>query len=328
MEKVSIIVPIYNIENYLKKCVHSLCKQSYKNIEVLLIDDGSTDGSAHICDEFSKIDDRVKVFHEQNGGASKARNKGLDVACGDYIVFVDGDDWLDLDWINYAIFTIKKYNSDIYISNIIKNFSDGKESPYVMAEAEQRLNSFDYLAQTLSWEHPIWEVCGSLSKRKLWDGIRLNEGMIMGEGSIAFWNILKRANSLVFGGSVSYHYYTRNTSTSYNHSFKYFHDSYLARKYFYEDKYWQRDYILHSLIEKHFFQKRIDLLLGIVKICDINSQDFFEKEQKELKCELTKSITYCKTIKDLLKIFICYLPYDMVRYIFAIHKAIKAFYKP
>ena len=92
---ISIIVPVFNTEKYVKKCIESILCQSYKNIELIIIDDGSTDNSGLIIDEYSMLDSRIKVVHKQNGGQASARNIGLDLAKGDYIGFVDSDDWIE-----------------------------------------------------------------------------------------------------------------------------------------------------------------------------------------------------------------------------------------
>ena len=96
---VSIIVPVYNVEKYLKKCVDSIINQTYKKIEIILIDDGSTDNSSIICDYYSKIDSRINVVHKKNGGLSDARNRGLDIANGEYICFIDSDDYVNLSFV-------------------------------------------------------------------------------------------------------------------------------------------------------------------------------------------------------------------------------------
>ena len=94
-EKISIIVPIYNVEKYLDRCIESIVGQTYKNLEIILIDDGSPDNCPQMCDEWAKKDDRIKVVHKENGGVSLARNKGMDIATGTYIGFVDSDDYID-----------------------------------------------------------------------------------------------------------------------------------------------------------------------------------------------------------------------------------------
>ena len=107
MAEISIIVPVYNVEKYIRRCIDSLITQTFKSIEILLIDDGSKDNSGAICDEYALKDDRVKAFHKKNGGVSSARNIGLDNATGTYIMFCDSDDYVDPTWCE------KLYNSII-----------------------------------------------------------------------------------------------------------------------------------------------------------------------------------------------------------------------
>lgn len=110
---ISIIVPIFNVEGYLSKCIESLLAQTYANIEILLIDDGSTDGSGKIADKYAELDGRVKAFHQPNGGISSSRNKGLDVMTGDYVMFVDGDDFVEKDFCKTALDLAIEHQVDI-----------------------------------------------------------------------------------------------------------------------------------------------------------------------------------------------------------------------
>lgn len=112
MDKISIIVPVYNAENYIEQCLESLCGQTYENIEVLLIDDGSSDESLVKCQEWAKKDGRVKVYHQENAGASAARNKGIELATGKYLMFVDGDDWIEADTLEILYCQAEKYQAD------------------------------------------------------------------------------------------------------------------------------------------------------------------------------------------------------------------------
>lgn len=121
---ISIIVPIYNIENHLRKCVDSLLEQSYKNIEIVLVDDGSTDLSSEICDIYSKKDKRVKVIHKKNGGLSSARNVGLDNCNGNYVMFVDGDDWIDRECCQIINRILDGYNYDVILFPYIREYKN------------------------------------------------------------------------------------------------------------------------------------------------------------------------------------------------------------
>ena len=116
---VSIVVPVYNVEKYLKRCVDSIINQSYNNIEILLVDDGSTDSSGKICDDYLKKDSRIKVIHKQNGGLSDARNFGIDKSTGDYLSFIDSDDWIEKDMIMNLFNSIINEKSDISIEFMI-----------------------------------------------------------------------------------------------------------------------------------------------------------------------------------------------------------------
>ena len=114
---ISVIVTVYNIREYLPKAVDSILSSTYQNLEVLLIDDGSTDGSERICDEYAKKDNRIIVIHKANGGLSAARNDALNIATGEWIAFVDSDDWLDIDIYEKAITAGDRYDVDILLFN-------------------------------------------------------------------------------------------------------------------------------------------------------------------------------------------------------------------
>ena len=133
--KVSVIVPVYNVEPYLEKCIFSLMNQTYSNIEILLIDDGSTDKSGKICDEWCKRDNRIKVYHNKNNGVSNARNCGIRNSCGDYITFVDSDDWVDRCYIQKLIeVTVVKYYDLVICRYFTEDFVRGKIKEHRLSE--------------------------------------------------------------------------------------------------------------------------------------------------------------------------------------------------
>lgn len=123
--KVSIIVPIYNVELYLEKCVNSLINQTYNNIEIYLVDDGSTDGSGSLCDKLSKRDKRIRVIHKENGGYGSVLEYAIKNISGDYFLICDPDDWLELDAIETLIYTMVKYNTDLVVARKKLVFLDG-----------------------------------------------------------------------------------------------------------------------------------------------------------------------------------------------------------
>ena len=126
-ELISIIVPVYNVEKYLEKCVNSIVNQTYKNLEIILVDDGATDSSGKLCDKLAKIDNRIKVYHKENGGLSDARNYGVERATGDYIGFVDSDDYIDSEMYGKLYEAIKKENVDVAECNLKIIYPDREE---------------------------------------------------------------------------------------------------------------------------------------------------------------------------------------------------------
>lgn len=119
MSLVSIIIPVYNVEKYLNKCIDSVLNQTYKDLEVILVDDGSTDSSPEICDDYGQKDSRVKVIHKENGGQGEARNFGLDIAKGEYVLFVDSDDYIAKNTVELTLQRAEKYNADMVIFDYV-----------------------------------------------------------------------------------------------------------------------------------------------------------------------------------------------------------------
>lgn len=125
MERISVIVPVYNAEKYLARCVDSIRQQTYTNLEIILVDDGSPDRCPEMCDRLAEEDVRIKVIHKENAGQGLARNDGLDIATGVYVTFVDSDDWIGLDHIDNLYNAVKKYDADAALGNHIKVSADG-----------------------------------------------------------------------------------------------------------------------------------------------------------------------------------------------------------
>lgn len=144
--KFSIVVPIYNVERYLKQCVNSILEQSYKNFEIILVDDGSQDNCPYICDEYAEQDERIKVIHKTNGGLSDARNSGIGEASGDYILFIDSDDLIEKNSLNDIACTIKGNNfPDVVFLEAIKFYQDGRTEPMGDGYNHQMIDGRNYV---------------------------------------------------------------------------------------------------------------------------------------------------------------------------------------
>lgn len=193
MPKISVIVPVYNTEKYLHRCIDSILAQTFTDFELLLIDDGSKDSSGTICDEYAAKDARVRVFHKENGGVSSARNLGLDCAIGEWVTFVDSDDWVTEN----AIECFQTNHDEDVIINSYSEFYEGKTylkecCPVKISSAKQK-NAFlkDYLYTGI-----LTTVCSKIYKRSLIGGSRFNNDIIVGEDTLFFLNIILKTNNI------------------------------------------------------------------------------------------------------------------------------------
>ncbi|MEE1239491.1 MAG: glycosyltransferase [Acutalibacteraceae bacterium] len=121
---ISVIVPVYKVEQYLERCIRSIISQTYQNLEIILVDDGSPDKCGEICEAFAQNDSRIRVYHKENGGLSYARNFGAERACGEYITFIDSDDYIAPNYIEYLLTLLKKYNADISACCMTETYED------------------------------------------------------------------------------------------------------------------------------------------------------------------------------------------------------------
>ena len=127
-ELISVIIPIYNVEAYLDECIASVIAQTYSNLEIILVDDGSPDNCPQMCDEWAAKDSRIRVIHKENGGLSDARNAGIDIATGEYIAFVDSDDWIEPEMYEIMLAALKNENADICACNILSCFPERRNA--------------------------------------------------------------------------------------------------------------------------------------------------------------------------------------------------------
>lgn len=212
-ELVSIIVPVYNTEKYLAQCIESILNQTYSKFELLLINDGSTDGSGDLCDTYAKQDRRISVIHQKNAGVSMARNTGLDHACGEYIMFVDSDDYIDPELVEEAHRTIRKSDADIYICGlIVENFQAGKiVSKETYAAKEKSVYSLNELLENMNVSYPaqyIYGPCHKLYRRKAIENeaVRFDLRLSVWEDFLFNQKVLAKVRSVQISDKVYYHY--------------------------------------------------------------------------------------------------------------------------
>lgn len=206
--KVSIIVPIYNVESCLIRCLESISNQSYDNLEILLINDGSTDGSAAIAEEYMNKDNRMILFNKQNGGLSDARNYGLEKASGDYIAFVDSDDYVSSDFIETLAANLEKEQADLSIIGYRMFWDNGKEvykAPKGLYKVYSQPEAIRHLMIQDEFESMSWAI---LAKKELFKDIRFPKGKLFEDIPTTFEMFLK-SRKIVWQSDAKYHYYQR-----------------------------------------------------------------------------------------------------------------------
>lgn len=209
---VSIIVPIYNVENYLSQCIDSLLAQSYRNIEIILVDDGSNDSSGSIADEFAKKDHRIRVIHTSNNGVSSARNKGIETSTGEYICFVDADDSVLPIYVEYLLNLILTYDADISLTTTMymSSIDDKKEKDHIIV-----LSPEEATEAILYYYIPIGCYCKMFKKSLLQEySIRFIPEIFMGEGFNFNTAALQRARKVVRGQKKIYVYRMDNPTSA------------------------------------------------------------------------------------------------------------------
>lgn len=205
---VSIIVPVYQVEQYLKNCVDSILNQSYSNLEIILVDDGSPDHSGHICDEYAKKDERVKVIHKENGGLSDARNAGIEIATGEYLMFVDSDDFLSSGAIQTLVEVLEEQNADMAVGSIQCVDEQGNSLHKSWFLEDRIWNKPDYFFGVLSWM-PM--AVAKLYKREIFLCLRFPVGKLH-EDEFTAHHIAGICEKIVTSSYCCYYYLQRSGS--------------------------------------------------------------------------------------------------------------------
>jgi len=217
---ISVIVPIYQVEKYLPKCIDSILQQKYYNLEILLVDDGSPDQCAKICDEYALKDPRIKVIHKTNGGLSDARNVALDIMTGEYVTFIDSDDFVSSQYISTLWSAINKYDCDIAVTQLMLIYESNKAIPKAVNNSSRfyllnRKEALDTMFYQKMFDNT---ACGKLYKSKLFESIRYPIGRIY-EDLGTTYKLILLCEKIVYIPTATYYYLQRSDSiegTSFN----------------------------------------------------------------------------------------------------------------
>ncbi len=207
MPIVSVIVTVYNIKNYIDRCINSLLAQTYTSVEIIIVDDGSTDGSSELCDRLAEKDERIRVIHQPNGGLSNARNTGIDNATGQYIMFIDGDDVVYSDMCDLLLTGLQTYDAQIAACEVAHTF-EGNAPDYVCNDKFELLNPSEAISQMWYQTGFFPSACTKMYSRQLFSQHRFTEGLLFEDVDIMY-RLLWSSERIVCTSSRLYGYMHR-----------------------------------------------------------------------------------------------------------------------
>lgn len=311
MEKdlISVIVPVYKVEKYLEKCIESIIKQTYTNLQIILVDDGSPDNCGKICDEYAKKDSRIEVIHKINGGLSDARNVGINRANGRYIGFVDSDDYIKEDMYEKLINLIKEYDADISICNLY-DVIDGNECIRNKENGIREYSRIDILKEILLDKNIQSYAWNKLYKKELFDEIKYPIGKKYEDIGTTFY-LFEKCNKIVVTSEPEYYYLKRADSLVNNVTESTILDytEIIIQRYLYikqnikELRKYNNYYLAKTLITAHNdienleniseemqqrYKKLYELVLEIIKSNSKDIDELFSEEQKSALENLIK----------------------------------------
>lgn len=301
MELVSIIVPIYKVEEYLDRCVESLVNQTYSNLEIILVDDGSPDNCPKMCDEWAEKDARIKVVHKKNGGLSDARNAGLGNATGEYIAFVDSDDWVENTYIEYLYRALKENDSEMAACDVRIAYegdtNDAVVDSYKSAVKMTAAEAMSTLAKGRQVRATAWN---KLYKTELLDGEKFEVGKLH-EDEFFTYRIIDKCNSISYIDIPLYNYFQRQASIMSTYSIKRLDvlEAYYRRLKLFEEKYHE----LYPQDKIMYCNSCINNYTAVLQ-SDIESKNdariLIKNYRKKIKFSFSELMTY--SLKDRMRI--------------------------
>ena len=305
---VSVIIPAYNIEDYIGRCLDSIILQTYKNLEIIVVDDGSRDHTGEILDNYAKKDRRIKVIHKENGGVSSARNKGIEAAEGDYIGFIDGDDFIEPEMYKILLDLLEEENADIAHCGYQMVFPDRVD--YYHNTGKKKIQTTEEgLKDLLSGEMIEPGLVNKLYKKELIKNCRLDETVKINEDLLMNYQLFKLSQKSVYYDITPYSYMIRSSSaTGANSLITKREDSLRVLNQIKDD-------CINNNLLSIIYKRYIYLLMAICRD-DLKDRSYIEyqkKQRKQLKKELKTDIFKSCIPKKLkyMSLFSCYLPHIM-----------------
>lgn len=291
--KISVIVPVYNVEDYLVRCVDSITSQTYGNLEIILVDDGSRDGSGRLCDELAQQDNRIKVIHKLNGGLSSARNAGIDIAEGDFFGFVDSDDWIEPDAYESMLKAALKYDVKLVCAGRFDvSEQTGQKKPGLCPPREEVLSGKELVARIFVWENVDSAAWDKLYARELFRDIRYPFGMVTEDVPTTYRIALDAGKAAMVPKPIYNYYHRAGSITTARVSEKTFHFSRHAEKVYADI----RERCPECMPQAHYLWVR-SLVYNVqsLELTDADTRLKFEQEYQQSMQALRKELGFILT---------------------------------
>lgn len=297
MPLVSIVVPVYNSEKYLNKCLKSIKSQTLNDFECILVDDGSIDSSVTICDSFAAEDSRFSVIHLKNGGVSRARNEGIKKAKGEYIGFVDSDDWIDTEMFEILYRDVKKYKAEISICNI---YEDNAKNGFT------EMNPVQAKICMLSDDGFRGYSVNKLVKRELFDFYLYDENLKCYEDLVLFFQLFSKCAKVIWDARPLYHYFRHEGSLSTNYIFDTSKQAGISRlKQLMAD---ETDLTVIEAMSKYFFCYYLETAIDYISHRNVDAEEYQQvyayviENRKQIKeCSIRQKVWMRIVLNDYLK---------------------------
>ena len=279
----SVIIPIYNRAKYLHRCIGSVLSQTFTNLEVILVDDGSTDESGKICDDYASRHTNVVCIHKKNSGVSDSRFEGLRVSKGKYISFVDSDDWLDDDYFSsYVKIMEESFDIDVCVSGMVREYPDGSQEKIGRHAAPRIMDSNQATLEMCSHDIFRWELCGKVYRKILFNGISYNPAAHSYEDLEWNWQIFRKINKLYHDDDKFYHYrFNNNSTTTGTNNIE--NNSDLALEYVYNNM-WTENKSVKKIIHKEYARSITAKIREMFFYGQGNYKDKICELQEKLRC--------------------------------------------
>lgn len=294
---ISVIVPVYNNAPFLPRCINSLINQTYKNIEIILVDDGSNDNSLSVCKEWAQKDNRITVYHQEYLGVSEARNKGLELAKGEYIIFLDGDDEAHPDYVQKLYVTLIENDLDIAVGCLLRIRNGQPINKFEVTDNIQIFDGKNIQMKTFERNRYFYMVvCGKLFKKELYDGLKFPKDRINEDESLIYQLYWKSKRIGVIDDYLYFYHYNSNSITEKKYNIHHLDGFYMLEEKFAFYKNHGLDSFANKTASEYFSQMSMVLTRKKNEIVDYKAtmkkaKEFYIKDRKEIlqKAQLPKS---------------------------------------